>query len=55
MQASPVDRTGHDLTAESPLLKPFSSDGCLELMVTKGKLKSVMADQANPDEFTYRS
>lgn len=41
---------GPDLTAESPLLNPFSSDGCLELMVTKGALlKSVMAGQAIPE------
>jgi hypothetical protein len=37
---------GSLLTAESPLLKAFSSAGCLELMVTKGKLESVMADHA---------
>lgn len=41
MNASPV---GSDLTAESPLLNQPSSAGCLELIVIKGGLKSVMVD-----------
>lgn len=41
MDVSPV---GSDLTAESPLLNQPSSAGCLELIVMKGGLKSVMVD-----------